>query len=459
LMPITIFMTRCYHSSNLQGRFTSVSQNFFSIFLLTFLSMSVFLVSSCEENPTQIGNDLLPGSDFVTIKSTDTLRVYSYTMYDKSFRTDNASVSYLGQIYDPYFGTTNAEFVTQIRMAGAWDDLPFVMDSVKLILHLLEVKGGSGVTHSLKLTEIATQLYTDSAYYSDRLVDTTTFGVTVDLPALKADTINDIIVTLPKAFGIHLTRDTAKLFYSNTKPDFRSFFKGLYFRITPSSNPLLVSVSLQPPAQLGAYTNFIVFYMSNTDGVKKEFYFVLDAINRNASFNRFSHDFSTATLGNKMVNRNTTYKDSLSYLQSLNGVFTKISIPGLETLKNDPKFDNIGVNRARLSVPVYLDGSLYKASTIPSQLVLRYKSKDGNKYIVPDYNIDQYHSFFDGNMDTTANLYRFNIANFIQGYLEDASGNMKPELELFQGAGTKNVILRANKNKTPVKFEFTYTKF
>ena len=45
----------------------------------------------------------------------------SYTMYDESIRTDNPSVGYLGQIYDPYFGTTNAEFVTQIRLLAEWD--------------------------------------------------------------------------------------------------------------------------------------------------------------------------------------------------------------------------------------------------------------------------------------------------------------------------------------------------
>ena len=46
-------------------------------------------------------------------------------MYDDSVRTDNPSVSYLGQIYDPYFGTTTAEFVTQIRLGCKWDDQTF----------------------------------------------------------------------------------------------------------------------------------------------------------------------------------------------------------------------------------------------------------------------------------------------------------------------------------------------
>jgi hypothetical protein len=459
-MPIMIFMTRYYHSSILPCRFISVSHQLFKIIRLTLFALAAFFVISCEEGPTKIGIGLLPGSDFVKTKSIDTLSVRSYTMYDDSVRTDNPSVSYLGQIYDPYFGTTTAEFVTQIRMAGKWDDLPFTIDSVKLFLNLLEVKGGSGGTHTLRLSEISQQIYTDSAYYSNKQVPLTGYDITdIQLPVLKPDTINNIVIKLPAGFGNYLTRDTAKLFYSNTKPDFRSFFKGLYFRLYSSSDPVLVSLSLLPPATMGDYGNALILYMHNEVDVKKDFLFVLDAVNRNASFNRFSHNFNTASAGKRIKHINDGYRDTLTYLQYLNGVYTKITLPGLESLKNDPAFDKIAVNKARLKVPVYFDGNIYKASTVPSNLRLRYKTKSGYKYDVPDYNIDQYHIFFDGTIDTTANVYNFNIASFVQGYLEDATGVIKPELELFQGAGTRNVILKANNSKTPVKFELTYTKF
>jgi len=463
-MPIMIFMTSYYHSSILPCRFISVSHQLFKIIQLTLFSLIAFFVISCEEGPTKIGEGLLPGSDFVTIKSIDTLRVWSYTMYDDSVRTDNPSVSYLGQIYDPYFGTTTAEFVTQIRLKPIWDGKPFTIDSVKLFLHLLSVKGGSGGgTHTLRLSEISQQIYTDSAYYSNKPVLLTGYEVAdIELPLLKPDTINDIALTLPVEFGNYLTRDTAMLFYSNTKPDFRSFFKGLYFRITSSADPMLVSLSIDPPDQPGDYYNLFVLYMHDEVDVQKEFYFILDATNRNASFNRFSHDFNTAAPEKKIEHINDGYRDTLSYLQYLNGVYTKITLPGLETLKNNPVFDNIAVNKARLTVPVYFDGDLYKASTVPPQLVLRYKTKSGSKYYVPDFDLngaDPNHIFFDGKIDTTANKYNFNIAAFVQGYLEDATGALKPELELFQGTGTKNVILKANNSKTPVKFELTYTRF
>jgi hypothetical protein len=464
-MPIMIFMTRYYHSSKFPDRIISVSHKIFNTFHLALIILIAFLVSSCEEGPTQIGEGLLPEGDFVTVKGTDTLSVRSYTMYDDSIRTDNPTIAYLGHIYDPYFGTTSAEFVSQLRLLPAWDDLPFTIDSVKLVLHLLTVRGGSDENNTLTLSEISQQIYKDSAYYSNKQVPLTGYEVTnIKIPTLRADTINDIEISLPVEFGNYLTRDTAQLFHSNTKPDFRSFFKGLYFRMSSRTDPTMVSLYLAPPdANSTDHTgsqNYIVLYMHDDSDVQKEFYFIIDAVNTNAAYSRYAHDFSTASPGNRITHINDYYRDTLAYLQYLNGVYTRISLPGLESLKNDPSFmHNIGVNKAKLTFPIYFDGSIYKPSTIPSQLLLRYKTKSGSKYVVPDYSIDTYHSFFDGTPDTVANVYNFNIATFIQGYLEDVTGNLKPELELFQVSGISNVILKANKSKTPAKFVFTYTKF
>jgi hypothetical protein len=417
-------------------------------------------VTACEKGPTKIGADMLPSNDFVLTRSIDTLSAFSYTMYNDSVRTDNPTQSFLGQIFDPYFGTTTAEFVTQIRLGNKWDGLSFTIDSVKLFLHILGVKGaGTGVTHTIRIEEIANQIYTDSAYYSNKHVITTGFTFPdIDLPVLRADTVNDIVIKLPdNVLGNYLTRDTAELFHSNTRPDFRSFFKGLYFRMLPSADPVMISLSLAPPKPGGSPLSYFVLFMHDDAGATKQFFFILDAVNKNASYNRFFHDFGTASPEKRINHINDGFRDTLSYLQYLNGVYTKISLPGLEKMKSDSAFKNIAVNKARLTVPVYFDGDLYRASTAPLNLFLRYKTKSGSKYVVPDYTINA--TFFDGSLDSTANVYKFNIPAFVQTYLRNKSDTIEPELEVFQALGTKNVILKANKSKTPVKFEFTYTKF
>jgi hypothetical protein len=462
-MPIMIFMTRYYNSSRHNARFVSALKQFIRLFQISLFTLAV-LLSSCQKQELKAGSDLLPNSDFVSIKSIDTLSIFSYTMFDDSTRTDLPSTSYLGQINDPYFGSTSAGFVTQIRLSPKWDSLPFNVDSMKLYLYLKsKIGGASDAIHTLSISEIDDQIYVNTPYYSSTKVNTTGFKMTgITLPSLPVDTT--IEITLPGngvEFGKDLIRDVSKLFYNNNIPDFRAYFKGLYFQMDPSSDPLLVSLGLEYDQT--SYYNYFILSGHDDAGTYKEYSFILDAKNKNASFNLFLHDYTTATQGDKMVHRNTTYRDTLSYLQSLNGVYTKVVLPGLEKMKNDPSFAKIAVNKARLVVPVkFIKTSTdqYFATALPSILGLRYKTKQGNRYIVPDWNVEAtYHTFFDGKLDSTAQVYNFNIPAFVQAYLENKSDSIKPELEIYQGSGTKNVILRTNKNNPTVKFEFSYTKF
>jgi hypothetical protein len=460
-------MIKYYNSSRFINRISSVAFKIKNAILGSLFVLLIIVSASCEKGILRLGDDILPNGDMVSLKGTDTLSSFAYTMYDAKFRTDNPSISFLGQSYDSYFGTTNAEFVTQIRLGSQWNDsTTHTVDSVRLYVNLLSAKGtaNSDVVHTLRISEIADQIYTDSAYYSDQTVNLAGYVMpSIELTGIKIDTANTLEIELPTEFGNYLIRDPSMLFYSNTKPDFRSYFKGLYFQMNPSDEPLMVSLSIAPPSIIGNFYNSIVLYMHDAEGTAEAFSFVLDATNRNAGYNRITHDFSTATEGSRMIHVNTTYKDTLSYLQGLNGVYTKISFPGLEDIKNDPEFDNIGVNKAKLVVPVYFDsegGTKYISKSVPQSLQLRYKVKDENKYDVPDYSIETtYHSFFDGQLDSVNRVYNFNIPAFVQAYLEDTENKVNPEVEIFQTIGIRNVIFRANSNSNPPKFEFTYTKF
>jgi hypothetical protein len=432
--------------------------------------MIAIIAASCQKEVLKLGADILPSGDFVTIKSVDTLSVFSYTLIDDSIRTDKAIYSYLGQLYDPYFGTSTAGFVTQIRLSRVWKKAAFTVDSMKLYLHLVGVKGANtDASHSFSLYEISDQIYNDAAYYSTTTLDTSGFKLRhIRLPKLRTDTlINDIEVKLPDngvTLGNYIIRDTSKLFYSNATPDFRSYFKGLYFQMDPSSDPLLVTLSLVWDQQ--TFYNYFVLYGRDAEGTNTEYSFNLDAKSINAYFNRFSHNYTTATLGDKMAHRNTTYKDTLSYLQGLNGVYTKISLPGLANLKNDKSLGKVAINKARLVVPFKFKKTAtdFYINSLPQRLYLRYKVKNGTRYDITDYlmassTTDLSNGFFDGTIDSVANVYNFNIPAFVQSYLKDSTNQVEPALEIYQSSGIRNVVFSANKNKTPVKLEFTYTKF
>jgi hypothetical protein len=460
LMPIMIFMTRFYHSKISSCSLSAVKLSIINSLRLSILGLIVVIAQSCEEGSSPIGNDLLPGRDFVDVKSCDTISFKSYTMFDDSARTDSPSPAFIGGTYDPYFGTTTAEYVSQIRLGAAWVEGVYTVDSVKLYLQIETAKGSGAAGHKLRITEIDNQLYTDSVYYSTQSVKPGAFDITdIMMPELRTDTINNIKLDLPISFGQYILRDPEMLFHSNTKPDFRSYFKGIYIRMYSSADPLLISISLTSPTTFEAYKNYITIYMHDDAGTSSEYHLFLDAINKNAAYNRFIFDHNTAEPDKKIKHINDNFSDTLSYIQYLSGVYTKIIFPGLAAMRANAEYKNIAINKARVTVPVQYDGAIYKASTAPAQLIMRYRTSSGGKYIVPDYSIDSYSSFYDGKIDTIANEYKFNVAKFLQSYFDDKKGEILPELDILQLSDTKNVILKTEKAKKPVRFDFTYTKF
>jgi hypothetical protein len=364
------------------------------------------------------------------------------------------SISYLGTISDPYFGTTTAEFVSQLRLGAEWTTGSYTIDSMKLFLKLLTVKGDTMDQHYLRLSEIANRIYDTATYYSGLPVALAGYTVPdILLPVLDADTINDIVVDVDTTFGRYLIRNQAMLTYSETA-DFRDFFKGLHFQLISPDDPVFVSMSIAMN-QSGYYANYIVLYMHDKSDVTTTYSFRIDAASANAGFNLYKHDLKLEHIND------TSYLDNLSYAQTFNGVYTKLILTNLDSIKNDPDMKNISVNKARLKIPVYYDNETYSRTTIPSTLYLRYLTSTGSKYLVPETGT----AFYDGTADTTStseadDVYNLNIASFVQGFVEDTTNKLLPELELFllPSAG-HNVILKANGNQTPVKFEFTYTKF
>lgn len=453
-----IFTMKCCHSC-LSGRNLFI-RNILKILGPVLLAGMLLSVASCEEDPSRIGRKLLPGDDFVSILSTDTVRIRSYTTYNPAVKSGNPAVSYLGQIHDPYFGTIDARFVSQIRLGAAWTPGEYVIDSIRLYLEFLSVTGATDKPQFLSFMEIEKQIYNDSVYYSNQAVGLTGFGVTgIPLPRLKPDSANYIKLDIPTEFGEYITRDTSMLFHHSTKPDFRSYFRGLLFEITSPEEPVFVSLSVDPPGKYETYQNYFIMFMHDAEGHNKQYYFILDAFSRNAAFNLFSHDHTAADPDKRIMHINDGYADTLSYVQIMNGLNTRLMIPGLSDIKNDPEMKNISINKARLIIPVHYDRKIYKPSTIPSRIFLNYITKSGRKRTVPDYS-PMNPGFYDGTPDTTNNVYNINISTWLQNYLKDTSDSLTTDFELYLlPTSSNNVILKANNSRTPVRFEITYTRF
>ena len=457
LMPIMIFMTRFYHNSQIFRRPVSVFLYKIKLLLPALAGLLLLTLSACEEKPTLVGSDLLPSGDFVTFRSTDTIKVYAFTQFNKSVPSNNAGYSYLGRVYDPYFGETKLDFVGQLRLSAAWGKTGlFTVDSVKLVLTIQGAKGviDTNYHQQLKMYEITDQLSSTQQYYSDT---NPTLGMeigTFSMPVIYQDSIQTMDIALPTSFGEYLMRDTTKLNQDEGENDFRTFFKGIYFKMEDPPDPLLLALEFTSSSSTGElfYPYIEVYYHTNSSGVTAIYDF---AVNGNSvRYNRYTHNFNAADPSYKIKHINDGVKDSMIYLQAFSGAYPVIKIPGLEYFKKN--ISNISVNKARLSFSVFIDSVNFKKSTLPAQILMKYVVSDTTQYVLPDYSVSS--SYFGGTSDSTALTYTFNIASFVQMYLE---GNItKPDVEMYFPTGEfKNVILKANNSHTPAKFELVYTRY
>ena len=463
------FMTRYYHSAKYKSRLFVFIAFFFTGF---------WLLHSCKDSFSPIGSEILPSTDYISIYSTDTFKITSYTSYDPKISTEALKTTYVGSYYDPNFGTTTSGFVTQLRLEREWEEGEgeWEIDSVKLVLRVTSNYGTNDSYKYLRISEISDMLYNNEVYNFNKSVDTTGYGVSAVIPPLRSDTINNIEITLPNSFGKYLIRDTSMLFYTtdSKEKDFRDYFKGIYITIPAASatKPFLLGFDFTYDANMYDYQNYIIIYMSDSTNWRDTYRFLLDSRRENARFTKIEHNFNA----NMKDIINGQALDSLSYVQGLYGVYTTISIPGLEAIKNDPARVRSAVNKARLIAPLYFNNT---DSTIAQSLLMRYVNAAGEKEIVPDYYIgsessgyyyseeigsyvesSQYQSYFGGVLDTVKYVYNFNLSNFVQNYFKDTQNKLKPELEIFLPANrVQNTILKANDSKTPLKFELTLTDF
>jgi hypothetical protein len=432
--------------------------------------LSLF-VTSCEENPTIIGAGLLPASDFVNIKSDSTLQVEAYTRYIQSVVTTNRSFSYMGRLYDPYFGETKAGFVGQLRLLEKWPGGgPFSIDSVKFFFTVQGAKGklDSTTVHHIILKETTQQLTAGVKYYSDQDPDTVggkDFGIYPLTPITK-DTVTAFSFLMPVWVGEYLTRDTTKLTQESDANDFRSFFKGLYVALADPPSPFLMALTFTT-------TDFYirVYYHSYQAGLSLYYDFVMNA--NSVRYNLYSHNFSLATADAKIQPSHftTQTKDTIIYLQGLNGAYPQLIIPGLDDLKKMfldsikvvsngivtyKKTTNGSINKARLFFSVFLDSTNFISTDLPVQILMKYTVADTAQYVVPDYQVSS--TFYGGAFNSSTITYSFNLAAFIQEYLKGKITNKT--LEMYYAEGEfRNVILKANNSKFPVKFYITYTRF
>ena len=402
----------------------------------------LFLLTSCDDEGTLIGENLQPQNDKFSVNYYDTFPVEVYTGSLDSLRTDEMALAVAGEFIDPVFGTTNADFISQVRLSG---ELVFSEDPViDSLIVFLEVIGSYGDTNSImeiNVHELKKDVYLDSAYYSNLNQEGLYYENIVGSANYNAsDTL--IKIYMNDAFAEKIIADTSILV---SQDDFLQKFKGLYFTSDiQSGNGLLTNFNL-----LSLSTDMVLFFHYPSSDT---LYYNFSISQNSARINIYSHDFSTADPTYSITHLNDNIEDSVSYTQGLAGVYTELKFPALENWRDSLP---IAINKAELVVSLSTDDPFSSEYTPPEYLNIKICDEDGNFETVYDLVLGR--EYFGGNLQE--GVYTFNISDFVHKYLTGYYND--PTLYIFVNSDyyrANRAVLNGYNHSGKVELNMTYTR-
>jgi hypothetical protein len=435
----------------------------FSWFSAGLFLITALIFTTCKNEKNELGLNIQPPNDKLGVRSTDTTTVIAYSQIVDSVKTDETSVSLLGSMLDPVFGSSTASFYTQFRLsesAYAFGTTPFP-DSLILSLKYNGFYGDSTSVMTVKVYELAGQIQIDSTYYSNQTV-----AVKETLLAQKTftpDFSSKVIVgedtldphlrinlkSLTSSLAVKLLSAPADSMADNTS--FLNYFYGLYVTAEPaSSGGSIIYLDL-----ISSISEMTLYYHNSAhDSLKYEY-----LINSNcARFGSFSHDYSLGdpVFRAQAIDHDTTLGKNICYVQALGGVKTFVRFPQIKNYYSD---GNIAVNEARLFLDCYeTDPELATATT----LILVKKTEEGG-YVITDDQL-QGDGYFGGYYDKDLNGYWFRITSTVQDLMRSTDPDYGLEVYVSGGAvNAQRVLLHGTSPLLPgaaedrMKLIITYT--
>jgi hypothetical protein len=394
------------------------------------LAIVLYSVSCTKIRTTQLGSDLIPAVDNVSVFDT-TLEVISelYPLADStriSYRTDHA----IGIMQDPSFGTTTGEAYVQLLYSvpnaypfGKSQDSIIGLDSLVMSLRYTNLYGDSNSIQSFKVYEISpTSQFRDSSIGylishppfdlagqvgEKNNVVFNTLNDSIRYMSLKdtTKTANELRIPLSNELGMRLMSLDTSIYKSDSA--FNANFKGFNIKTDPGSS---VKRALAYFNLVDAGTHLTFYYRRIKNGVpdttSTQFIY-----RTSANANLVKRDIGGSPYEANLANGQTN-KEEL-YLQSSPGSYALLKIPGLATMSNRL------VYKALLTtdrIPGIDDNSF----TEPSRLFLDAVDTVDNKYItiphefIPDLATFTYDaSVFGGVLKN--NKFEFDLGRYVQG--------------------------------------------
>lgn len=424
-------------------------------FLLAFCVLSF---SACKKE-SDLGVNVVPGEDLIGLYTTDTLTLLTCTMIEDSLRTDESPTVVMGYSDDAMFGKTTcgvySQFsipnnLTNINFQGACIGGGVVLDSCVLMLaYKYDFYGDTSFPQTFSVYQMTDKLAKDSFYYSNQdrnyypvALGSRTFNPEprrrfdvngkTEAPHLRIPIdmgwANQVFA---QSGGSNLADNTA---WSN-------YMNGLYITPTATTGKSLLYFNM-----IDSLTGLRFYYHTSCNDTTS-FTFVVNSAT--PYYSRYKHDYSTADADIRDQIQNSNNLSGLNYVQSNAGLKTKIVFPYLKNW-----YDNLGypaaINKAEL---VIFGDASFASDNYPLNTRMFVTSIDSvnKEHLI----IDMFESsdYYGGSLNTSTNVYKINIARYLQsvlsGELEDNGLFLK---EIFGTEnGRRSVIGSASPTADPAK--------
>jgi hypothetical protein len=410
--------------------FFSRQKNFLRF--IFFFSIVVFF-SSCNDDPLEIGKNILPGDDSLAV-GIDTLAVEVSTAEMEPILAHTLGFSLLGVTSDPVFGKIYADFLTDFTWADSFyfdNGIPENNFRAEKLEMIIKVNGYYGPDSMINyevyelLSDFPTYRYSDYEL-PDELWDRNA-KLNVGNTYVEYDTSNGDIFLHQRLSDDFMARliDEDLILNDGIYRDedaFRNTFKGLYVKngFIPNDGGL---VRVDYGSSRLVLSTFVTDTTGKEQAVKYEYVFGLPSLN-GKSLNRYI-SYPAARVSNALSDNSGSHE--YGYIQSLTGPKVRVSIPGLAQLRRELGYQ-ASVNKAELIFPIDMQTLDMETYLPPAVLGMRDFVNDTN--IIDDLLVSGY---FGGRLDTARMEYRFNIGNYIHEYLRDSISFTDATLFVFGG--------------------------
>ncbi len=282
--------------------------------ILAILLIASSLFAGCDDDPATLGFDILPSEDLITaevkIEFPEVTNVISERIISQG--PTESSFAILGYFNDPRFGSTKADFVTEVSLvedrAAFKADKNYAIDSLVLTFSYsyLNWVGDSLARHNVKIYELNSKLNPLDVFYSNTSMEGRFYQQVIGEKTWYA--YDNVADAKWKTKGyLHKTsiklRDEVanKILNFSTKDlahrdSLKNVFHGFYVTLDDSSNPekfnSLLKINLRETS-----SNLTLYYHEKIiDAVTGEYYgkesfsYTFPINKESRMYNRFNHD-------------------------------------------------------------------------------------------------------------------------------------------------------------------------